>query len=285
MDPWAWSSIIATVVYSPLHFLPSSPHRRHASPQCSRPSSSTSTTPSPKFDPAREELQQQVCTEYGIQVTQDGIIKGYATADDFMARENGKHHLAKRTEEARKEFFAEYERLILLGAGVDVPAPLAGDIFQKIQTIPYHLALYDDALPCIQTLKSRGAIVGMITNIYADLNRTCARLGLTDCLDFWVTSKEAGSEKPHPAIFEMALSKAGVPAADTVHVGDQYYSDVTGARGVGITPVLIDRAGLSNNMDCTVVQGLCEVPDLLLSLSRFLEPCTSSSPDLQYVQE
>ena len=218
-----------------------------------------------KFDPAREYLQQQVCAEYGIQVTHDGITKGYVAADDFMARENGKHHLAKRTEEARKEFFAEYEHLILLGAGVDVPAPLAGDIFQKIQTIPYHLALYDDAIPCIQALKSRGAIVGMITNIYADLHRTCARLGLTDCLDFWVTSKEAGSEKPHPAIFEMALSKAGVPAADTVHVGDQYYSDVTGARGVGITPVLIDRAGLSNNMDCTVIQGLSEVPDILHS--------------------
>ena len=110
-----------------------------------------------KFDPAREDLQQQVCAEYGIQVTQDGIIKGYATADDFMARENGKHHLAKRTEEARKEFFAEYERLILLGAGVDVPAPLAGDIFQKIQTIPYHLALYDDALPCIQDPQVAGS--------------------------------------------------------------------------------------------------------------------------------
>ena len=216
-----------------------------------------------KFDPAREVLQQQVCEEFGIQVTQNGITRGYSAADDFMARENGKHHLAKRTEEARRDFFAEYERLILLGAGVDVPAPLASEIFQKIQTIPYHLALFDDALPCIQTLKAHDVIVGMITNIYADLHRTCARLGLTDSLDFWVTSKEAGSEKPHPAIFELALSKANVPAPDATHVGDQYYSDVTGARGVGITPILIDRAGLSNEMDCTVVRGLAEIPNLL----------------------
>ena len=238
-----------------------------------------------KFDPAREELQQQVCAEYGIQVTQDGIIKGYATADDFMARENGKHHLAKRTEEARKEFFAEYERLILLGAGRR----------RSCSPCRRHLSENPDhSLPPrplrrrpplhSRPSKSRGAIVGMITNIYADLHRTCARLGLTDCLDFWVTSKEAGSEKPHPAIFEMALSKAGVPAPETVHVGDQYYSDVTGARGVGITPVLIDRAGLSNNMDCTVVQG-CARSRPASFLSRFLEPCASSSPDLQYVQE
>ena len=89
-----------------------------------------------KFDPAREELQQQVCAEYGIQVTQDGIIKGYATADDFMARENGKHHLAKRTEEARKEFFAEYERLILLGAGSTFLLPLPATSSRKSRQFP-----------------------------------------------------------------------------------------------------------------------------------------------------
>ena len=153
-----------------------------------------------------------------------------------MGRENAKRHLAKRTEQEQWDFFAEYERLILQGAGVDVPAKLAGEIFQAIRAIPYHLALYDDALPCIETLKASGFTVGMISNIYSDLKRTCDRLGLSSRLDFWVTSKEAGSEKPHPGIFRLALQKAGVEARDSVHVGDQYYSDVTGARGAGITP-------------------------------------------------
>ena len=152
------------------------------------------------FDPAREDLQQKVCAEYGIQVTREGILKGYVPADDFMGRENARIHLAKRTEQEQWDFFAEYERIILRGAGIEVPSKLAGEIFQAIRKIPYHLALYDDAIPCIQSLKSAGLVVGMITNIYSDLKRTCDRLGLSQCLDFWVTSKEAGSEKPHPAI-------------------------------------------------------------------------------------
>ena len=216
-----------------------------------------------RFEPLREDLQQQVCAGYGIHVDKEGIIAGYVSADDFMARENAKFHVAKRTEQEQWDFFAKYERLILKGAGVDVPLKLAGDIFQAIRAIPYHLALYDDALPCINTLKSRGLIVGMISNIYSDLNRTCTRLGLADALDFWVTSKEAGSEKPHPRIFRLALSKAGVRPDETLHVGDQYYSDITGARGAGITPILIDRTGLSPKQDCTVISALTQLPDLL----------------------
>ena len=218
------------------------------------------------FDPAREELQQKVCADFGIRVTQEGILKGYVAADDFMGRENAKRHLAKRTEQEQWDFFAEYQRLILQGAGVDVPAKLAGEIFQAIRAIPYHLALYDDALPCIETLKASGLTVGMISNIYSDLKRTCDRLGLSSRLDFWVTSKEAGSEKPHPGIFRLALQKAGVEARESVHVGDQYYSDVTGARGAGITPVLIDRTGLSGQQDCATVRTLSEVPTLLQSV-------------------
>lgn len=215
-----------------------------------------------RFEPLREDLQERVCAQYGIDVEREGVIAGYVDADDYMARENAKLHLAKRTEQEQWDFFAQYERLILRGAGVDVPAQIAGEIFQAIRAIPYHLALYDDALPCINRLRTRGLIVGMISNIYSDLKRTCTRLGLADCLDFWVTSKEAGSEKPHPGIFQLALSKAGVQPEEAIHVGDQYYSDVAGARGTGITPILIDRAGLSTGQECIVISDLNELPRL-----------------------
>ena len=70
------------------------------------------------------------------------------------------------------------------------------------------------------------------------------------------------SQKPHPPIFEAALRKAGVHPSEAVHVGDQYNSDVVGARGVGIKPVLIDRDGLMCRVDdCIKVRGLMEVLD------------------------
>lgn len=213
-----------------------------------------------RFEPRREGLQKRVCSEFGIEVTESGIIRGYLVADDFMALENGRHHLAKRSKEERREFFAEYEQMILRGAGVEAPLALAGEIFQAIRRIPYQLALFDDAIPCLKALKERGMILGLITNIYSDMRDTCDRLGITEYLDFIVTSGEVQSEKPHPPIFRYALRKAGVQPSEVVHVGDQYNSDVVGARGVGIKPVLIDRESLMCRVgDCIKVRGLMEL--------------------------
>jgi len=70
----------------------------------------------------------------------------------------------------------------------------------------------------------------------------CRELGIAEYLDFTVTSAEAGADKPQPPIFLKALELAQVTAAEAVHVGDQYQNDVLGARGVGIAPILLDRA-------------------------------------------
>ena len=49
-------------------------------------------------------------------------------------------------------------------------------------------------------------------------------------------------------------------APEAVHVGDQYELDVVGARGVGITPILIDRYNVyPENTDCPHIHNLSEV--------------------------
>ena len=79
-------------------------------------------------------------------------------------------------------------------------------------------------------------------------------------LDFILSSCLVGAEKPDPRIFQVALEKAGTRPEETMHVGDQYYADVTGARGVGIVPVLIDRLDtFPDQNDCIRVRGLDEV--------------------------
>ncbi len=88
----------------------------------------------------------------------------------------------------------------------------------------------------------------------------CRQLGLEPYLDFVVTSKEAGADKPKPPIFLAALDKAGVNASEAVHVGDQYKLDVIGARGVGISPILIDRYDIYPNIsDCPRIHSLTEL--------------------------
>lgn len=85
-------------------------------------------------------------------------------------------------------------------------------------------------------------------------------LGLEPYLNFIVTSKEVGANKPEPAIFLAALERAGVDASEAVYIGDQYETDVIGARGVGIKPILIDRWDLLTEVDdCPRIHNLSEV--------------------------
>ena len=61
-----------------------------------------------------------------------------------------------------------------------------------------------------------------------------------------------------------ALKRVSVAPDEAVHVGDQYHSDVLGARGVGIHPVLIDRGGWQADVDdCPKISSLSDLGSLL----------------------
>ena len=40
------------------------------------------------FSPSRFELQSQACADFGIRVTPEGVLKGYAAADAYMNEQN-----------------------------------------------------------------------------------------------------------------------------------------------------------------------------------------------------
>ena len=121
--------------------------------------------------------------------------------------------------------------------------------------------LYDDVLPTIKKLKKRGLILGLISNLPIAKS---ASASLEPYLDFVVTSNEAGASKPESPVFLMALEQAGVNGSEAVYVGDQYQTDVVGARAVGIKPILIDRFDLEREFsDCSRIYRLSEVTQYL----------------------
>ena len=121
-------------------------------------------------------------------------------------------------------------------------------------------ALFDDVLASLKALKQQNFILGLLTNLAGDMVSICRELGLGPYLNFVVTAKEAGADKPNPPIFLAALAKAGVNAFEAVHVGDQYKFDVIGARAVGINPILIDRYDICPEVsDCPRIHSLTEL--------------------------
>ena len=222
-----------------------------------------------RFDPPREKIQTDACAEFGIKVTYEGITRGYAIADAFMARESAHQPLWKRSNAARDEFFGEYERLLLEGAGVEVSRDLALQVFARVRDTPRGFALYDDVLNALGALKRRGIVLALITNIRGDANTLCREQGLFPAMDFAVGSEEVGAGKPDPAIFLEALHRAGTEPQETIHVGDQYDTDVMGAKAVGIHPVLLDRDNLKADVtDCPRILGLGELAFLVEAIGQ-----------------
>ncbi len=221
-----------------------------------------------RLEPARENLHSQALKEFGMHVPPDKLVRGLQMADSDYFEENAAFPVRKRSPEEQAKVYTRYEQTVLAEAGVSVSA--GPDVFVKIMKRVQELSqgmgftLFEDVLPTLKTLKGRSLILGLLTNLDRDMQPICRELGLEPYIDFVVTSGEVGVDKPKPPIFLAALQRAGVTAAEAVHVGDQYKLDVLGARGVGISPILIDRFDLyPQTSDCPIIHSLTELTEYI----------------------
>lgn len=116
---------------------------------------------------------------------------------------------------------------------------------------------FEDAAPALMDLRELGVRLVVVSNWDWSLTDVLGSAGLLPLLDGIVTSAEVGAAKPDRAIFEAGLAAAGCDAAEAVHVGDSPGTDVEGARGAGIRPLLLAREGGGD------LSSLGELPALL----------------------
>ena len=126
--------------------------------------------------------------------------------------------------------------------------------------------LFDDVIETLQWLNSNGVKIVIITNLttYVQI-RKINELGLSDYIDYVVTSQESGYDKPHPTNFLLALNKTDLLAKDVLMVGDNLIADIEGAQAVGINTVLYEF-GKQKNVDIKpdhVVKSYKELQKLL----------------------
>jgi len=212
------------------------------------------------YDPPPEEQQAWACQEFGIEIEKDDLRRGYWAANDAFTKENARLSVEKRSEKEKYQLWINYELTLLREAGIDASPELATKIIEKTRQFDRKLVLFDDAPPVLTSLRRRGLTLGLISNLDQSLEQFCTEVDLNSYLDFFIISHEVGFEKPHPEIFGAALKQAQVQAAEAIHVGDQYHSDIVGAQQVGIKALLLDRDGLfQNHNDCQQIRSLTEV--------------------------
>ncbi len=93
----------------------------------------------------------------------------------------------------------------------------------------------DGAISLLDTLKPH-AKLGIITNGFTLLQQArLEKTGLKDYFQLIVVSEEVGVAKPHPAIFDYALTNMGNPEPSRVlMVGDNPDSDILGGLNAGL---------------------------------------------------
>jgi putative hydrolase of the HAD superfamily len=123
--------------------------------------------------------------------------------------------------------------------------------------------LFDDVEPMLESLGPTDITLGIVSNFEAWLEDLLGLLGVRDSFPVRVVSGLVGIEKPDPRIYELALKRAGVAAADAVFVGDNPEFDVAPPRSLGMFTVLVDRRGRYEEHDGARIADMSELPALL----------------------
>jgi len=100
--------------------------------------------------------------------------------------------------------------------------------------------LFPESISVIDKLEELNLPICIISNIDNDVLDSALKFNNLK-FDFIVTSEDCRSYKPRPEMFEKALSLLDLRPKQVLHVGDSLFSDVYGAKNMGISALWINR--------------------------------------------
>lgn len=103
-------------------------------------------------------------------------------------------------------------------------------------------------IPTMKKLREAGVGIGLISDCGWELPSVWQGWSLAPWIDAKVFSCEEGVTKPDPRLYRLACERLGVRPEQCLYVGDGGSLELTGARAVGMHPVLI-RVDYEHHMD------------------------------------
>jgi putative hydrolase of the HAD superfamily len=218
--------------------------------------------------PSTPEICQQVCQRLDLHIHLDEVKERMNEAQDYYLRQMRLNRHTWASEQAITEFWIGYYMNLLRPFIEEHDEPRLYQLAQIItQEFEHHTSwqTYPDILPTLEALRRQSYTLGVISDWGISLGPILSKLRLTRYFDCLLVSAVTRHAKPSPMLYDLALQRANSIADYTLHIGDSYIHDVLGARAVGMTPVLLDRARRlqENNVDCLLVHELTELLDLL----------------------
>jgi putative hydrolase of the HAD superfamily len=186
----------------------------------------------PDWGPSWEEL----VAELGYALPRD--VRDRWWHDSYDGSEHDEHS------QSREHYVAwQQSRLRSMLADCGVTVEHQEVFLERVREIGGHrkIIAYDDVVPVLGELRSRGIRLAICSNWDWDLDEAVGGAGLDDAVDVMVSSAWVGARKPHPRIYAHTLAQLDITARDAVFVGDTWACDVAGPRAAGMRAVYVRR--------------------------------------------
>jgi len=132
-----------------------------------------------------------------------------------------------------------------------------------IRLLPTNNHLFEGAIELLEYLKPKYSL-HIITNGFHEVQALKMKSANIDHYFETVTNSEnACFKKPHPAIFEYALTAANAQKCDSIMIGDCIEADVQGALDCGLDAIYFNEHRLEAHPSITQVNHLLELKNLL----------------------
>lgn len=217
-------------------------------------------------NPSPSKFYHQVCLRHGAEVTLEQMVASMREVwiERVIPEMSDPEADFFCSDEEDRQWWWNYDKEVFRRLGIPEDKRLG--IFDEIYGFfddPSAWRLYSDTLEALETLKSNGFSLAVVSNWNTSLRRIVDALDISRYFEFVLASAEAGWKKPSPRIFRIALERAGAHPSRVVHIGDTYQTDVMGASKAGIRGIMLDRRGGTHH-DHDFITGLSELLPLLI---------------------
>ena len=132
-----------------------------------------------------------------------------------------------------------------------------------IAFLPHNNLLFEGAVEVLDYLKPKYNL-HIITNGFAEVQeRKISNSGLGKYFKTITNSEMAGVKKPHPTIFEFAVSLAKTNKENAIMIGDCIDADVRGALDFGMEAILFDEKEIHEVEGIQKINSLLELKKIL----------------------
>ena len=135
-----------------------------------------------------------------------------------------------------------------------------------IAICPQKTVLFPYAQEILHYLSSKKYKLYIITNGFSEIQDIKLRKsGISHFFSAVFSSEDVGYSKPDPRIFQYALSVAKVPAKKCIMIGDDWKSDICGAKKAGMSQIFFNPLKKEQKIGNTTyeISHLKEIEDIL----------------------